>query len=158
MGAGTGPHKPVRYLHFPFRSYRSSRGKWHIVRANDQSLGAALDGIAGIGNADILRLRYSASVNERESLRQRIAGLFKELLPNVEFTNGASKLTISGKRSPQSKVETFDLLKNVMTSKQEFIRLNTSRALDTESAYQTIIAAHNAILPDIEQAITVMGP
>ena len=50
------------------------------------------------------------------------------------------------------------MLKNVMTSKQEFIRLNTSRALDTESAYQTIIAAHNAILPDIEQAITVMGP
>ena len=129
-----------------------------LIRNRDPGLGAALDGIAGIGNADVVKLSYTASVNERESLLQRLAGLFKELLPNPEFVNGTSKLQLTAKRPTRSRAEPFDLLKDVMTSRREFVRLTTSKALDTQSAYQTIIAAHEDALSEIEQASTVIGP
>ena len=129
-----------------------------LIRNRDQSLGAALDAIAGIGNADVVKLSYTASVNERGSLLQRLAGPFKELLQDPEFVNGTSKLKLTAKHSARSRAEPFDLLKDVMTSRREFVRLTTSKALDTQSAYQTIIDAHEDASPEIEQASTVIGP
>ena len=129
-----------------------------LVRANDRNLGTALDAIAGIGNADLVDLRYRTVVNEREGLLRQWTGLFRELLPNADFTSGTRKLKVHGKRSPRSKIEMFDLLKDVMTSKQEIVKLSKSRALDSQNAYEKIIAAYDTMLPEIQQASAVMKP
>ena len=111
-----------------------------IIKQADQSLGDAFAASARvIDGAETVNLVIKAERNSRRSTLTRFLPSFRRLIGQDGLLQDALRFQVRGQCEDSGRVETIDLLKDQLISKRRFVRLNErSRALDPESAFQTI--------------------
>jgi hypothetical protein len=125
------------------------------VREADASLGDAFAANARVLDGDIeeLEVILRPSVDARRGALQRLLAPLKALVRARELREYASRFQVRGKHDETGKVELIDLLRDQLIARKQILRLGErSRAIDANSAFEAIRAAHHELRDDLHQA------
>ena len=129
------------------------------IRRADDSLADAFDAASrAIGNTEIVVMTLKIEKQSRVSIRDSIVHRLKNLINQDSAHNGnifqnSDRIQVRGKVRDTDRVETIDLLKDAIVSTKGIVRLSErGRALNTESAFQSIHQAYSELEEDILNA------
>jgi hypothetical protein len=132
----------------------------NTIRQANQSLGDAFAANARVleGDAEELELILRPSKAGRLSARQRLLGSLKALVRGRDLRENADRFQVKGKHDETGRVELIDLLRDQLIAKKQILRLGErSRAVDENSAYEAIRAAHDELGDELRQAPSVVS-
>ena len=125
-----------------------------FVRDADESLADALEANARlVGDPEKVQLVIRPRKEFWRATLDRLRTPIHRLLNQSPSTAIADRLQLRGRCRDTGRVETLDLLKDQLISTKRIVRMsNRSRALDAESAFQAICAAHQELECSLEDA------
>ena len=132
------------------------------VRDADESLAAALEASRAFSGGEFVEIIARAEPNSRSSsLLERVKDTARLILTNlrddVTATDSVSALEISGYDVVTGKVETVDLLSDMLVSSQQIVApRRRTRALSSASAYEAIERAYLEVRDQLPTAGTVV--
>ena len=143
----------LRLLDLKIRSsYRAT------VRQADNSLADAFDATDKVLNGDMeeLEIVLKPASDRRHGALQRLLGPLKALARGSDLRENTSRFQVRGKCDGTGSVETIDLLHDQLIARKQMMRLGErSRAINAESAFAAIEAAHAELVDDLRQAASI---
>jgi hypothetical protein len=128
------------------------------IRKADASLGDAFAANARVldGNVDELEVVWKPSKDGRHSALTRLIDPLKALARGRELRENARRFEVKGYHDETGKVEIIDLLHDQLISRKEILRVGErSRAINADSAFEAITAAHNELGDDLRRAASL---
>lgn len=128
------------------------------IRQADVSLGDAFSANARVleGDAEEIQLVLKSSKDNRKSALQRLLAPLKALARGRDLRDNVARFQIKGKHGDTNHVEIIDLLRDQLIARKQVMRLGErSRAVDTESAFKAIQAAHTDLENELHQAASL---
>ncbi len=124
------------------------------VRQADESLGDAFNANAQVVDGlESVQLVIKLQKEGRQGALGRFISPLRTLLDGDKLRQNTDRLQLRGRCVDTDRVETIDLLKDRLISTKRIVRMNErSRALDPESAFQTIDQAYQELEKDIHAA------
>lgn len=123
------------------------------VAQADEDLGSAFEAARRMGDTKELAVSIRPDKGGQTSMLDRLRQAGRSIATIMNFRDEASKFQICGKCEDSGKVEPIDLLRDQLISKKQIVRLSErGRALDKDSAYGAIIAAHTELSPALSLA------
>ena len=129
-----------------------------LVRRLNGGVGTALAANAEVAqDPEVISLNVKPTRNREPGFLRDMGELLRALVHNDEFRAEAKRLKVQGRRRGQTRIETFDLLKDEITASMQMIKVNPrGRALDSNHAYTQIIQAYRQLGDDIREATAIM--
>ena len=128
------------------------------IRKADASLGDAFDANARVldGAVDELELVLKPSKESRPSALRRLRDGLKTLARGRGLRENAQRFQVKGKHDGTGKVEIIDLLHDQLISRKQVLRIGErSRAVNADSAFEAISAAHDELGEYLRQAASL---
>ena len=127
-----------------------------IVRQAEPSLADAFDANARVlEEPKIVRLLLIEKENQSGFLN-KMRNPLKRLVTDDAIHENSDRLQVKGRCEDTGRVETINLLNDMLISPEQIVRLNErGRALDPESAFQAIREAYERLYDDIQNATSV---
>ena len=128
-----------------------------IAARHSPAIGAALGSAAAVSNgARSLTLVIKPDQDDEQGFWNGIRGGIRELFGDEELRPHIKRGKLQGRRGLHTPLETFDLLRDEITSTQQMMRLTArGRALDPHSAFGAVINAYEGLREEIRQSPTV---
>ena len=125
------------------------------IRKADASLGDTFEACERVldGNAEGIEVVLRPSKAFRQGALERLIAPLKKLVHAPELRENVERFQVRGKHDETDKVEVIDLLRDQLISRKHVLRLGErSRAVDANSAFQAISAAHDELKDDLRRA------
>jgi hypothetical protein len=119
-------------------------------------LAAALEAAANIGGSETISLSLSVGRSRTGKLQNLLSGI-KSLVKKKKIPiELVSKFDVSGLNAETGRVESIDLLQDYLVAEERMLKVDAKmRALDRESVYGGIRAAHARLKSEIASALAV---
>lgn len=129
----------------------------NIVRQADQSLGDAFDANAKVlAGPEEIEVSIKLQKDARQGALKRLLNPLKRLARRKDLRDNTAQFQVRGKREDTDRVETIDLLKDHLIAHKQIVRMGErSRALDPDSAFAAIRAAHDDLGDALHEAAAV---
>ncbi|MGO4129220.1 hypothetical protein AB4Z01_32820 [Inquilinus sp. YAF38] len=128
------------------------------IRQADTSLGDAFAANARVldGDAEEIRLVLQPAKDGRREALRRLLSPLKALLRGRELRENVARFQVKGKHDESNKVETIDLLRDQLIARKQVMRIGErSRAINPDSAFAAIRAAHDELAGELRQAVSL---
>ena len=128
------------------------------IRDADTSLGDAFVANARVldGDTEEIRLVLQPAKDGRRGALRRLLNPLKTLLQRRELRENVARFQVKGKHDQSNKVETIDLLRDQLIARKQVMRLGErSRAINPDSAFAAIRAAHDELAGELRQAASL---
>ena len=128
-----------------------------IVRQADRSLADALDANSRVlDDPETVQIVIKPKKQSRISALDKLKSLFMQLQSQNGFLQNVDRFQLRGKCVDTDSVETIDLLKDQLITTKSIVRLSQrSRALDPNSAFQSIHEAYKELHNDLSLATDI---
>lgn len=129
----------------------------NVVRQADRSLGDAFAANARVLNdPEEIEVSIKPCKNARHGAIGRLRESLKQLARRNDLRENAGQFQVKGRRDDTHRVEAIDLLKDQLISVRKIFRMgDRSRALDPDSAFEAILAAHDELEDALQQAAAI---
>lgn len=146
-----GRLEDIRLLHLKIHASYAD-----VVAEADQDLGSAFEAAARAGEAEELEIILRPRAHSRQALSSRLLQTVKRLAHGRDLRQESTHFSIKGYDSETGRVETVDILRDQLISKQRIILQDErTRALDSASAYAAIAEAYEELRDELLAAARV---
>lgn len=127
------------------------------IRQADDSIADALEANRRmLDSPESVQIVARPSVVGRESTLRRFIGPVKELLSRDDLRANSDHFKVSGKRRDTGRVDTIDLLNAHLITSKRVVRVSErSRVVESSSAFEAILEAHDELADEIAVASAV---
>ncbi len=123
-----------------------------IARVN-RSLADAFRTAADVANAEEVEIILRARRGHQNTLTQRVLDIAASIARIPQLNEQAKKFIIKGYDQQTGRVETLDILNDLLISKKSILRQDRrTRALDSQAAFRAIEEAYDELRPQLIEA------
>ena len=130
------------------------------IRRRDDSLADAFAANARVLNGDVdeIEVILRPAQGRRKKALQRLIEPLKALARGEGLQDNAARFQVKGRHDETGRVETIDLLRDQLIVRKQILRLGErSRAVEADSAFAAIRAAHTELGPDLRRAASLFS-